>query len=101
MTIGVIQASWSTARTRTRCGSASPGIADGGIRLRHENPILTRAETGAHLTRDLLMFSRKQPLDLKPVDLNGIIQKHGRFLVRVIGRRDFLGIAARKSDVEA
>jgi nitrogen-specific signal transduction histidine kinase len=39
----------------------------------------------AHLTKDLLLFSRKQDLDRKPVDLNKIINKLESFLVTVIG----------------
>ncbi len=47
--------------------------------------ILESADRAAHLTKDLLMFSRKQPIDRKPVDLNEGIQKLGKFLTRVIG----------------
>jgi nitrogen-specific signal transduction histidine kinase/CheY-like chemotaxis protein len=47
--------------------------------------ILESADRAAHLTRDLLLFSRKQPLDRKPVDLNEGIRKLGTFLARVIG----------------
>ncbi len=47
--------------------------------------ILESADRAAHLTKDLLMFSRKQPIDRRPVDLNEGIQKLGKFLARVIG----------------
>ena len=47
--------------------------------------ILESADRAAHLTKDLLMFSRKQPIDRKPIDLNEGIQKLGKFLTRVIG----------------
>jgi len=47
--------------------------------------ILEASDRAAHLTRDLLMFSRKQPIDRRPVDLNEGIQKLGKFLTRVIG----------------
>lgn len=47
--------------------------------------ILESSDRAAHLTRDLLLFSRKQPLNRKPLDLNTGIQKLGNFLVRVIG----------------
>lgn len=43
------------------------------------------ADRAAHLTKDLLLFSRKQALDRKPVDLNEIIRKVEKFLKRVIG----------------
>ena len=52
------------------------------INIQH---ILESADRAAHLTRDLLLFSRKQPIDRKPVDLNEGIQKLGKFLTRVIG----------------
>jgi PAS domain S-box-containing protein len=47
--------------------------------------ILESADRAAHLTRDLLLFSRKKTIDRKPVDLNEGIQKLGKFLTRVIG----------------
>ena len=47
--------------------------------------ILEASDRAAHLTRELLLFSRKQPIDRKPVDLNEGIQKLAKFLVRVIG----------------
>jgi CheY-like chemotaxis protein len=47
--------------------------------------ILESADRAAHLTKDLLLFSRKQAIDKKPVDLNECIQKLSKFLVRVIG----------------
>jgi len=47
--------------------------------------VLDAAGQATHLTKDLLMFSRKQPIDLQPVDLNEGIQKLERFLTRVIG----------------
>lgn len=47
--------------------------------------ILDSADRAAHLTKDLLLFSRKQPVDRKLVDLNEGIQKLGKFLTRVIG----------------
>ncbi len=47
--------------------------------------ILDAADRAARLTKDLLMFSRKQPIDRRPVDLNESIQKLAKFLTRVIG----------------
>ncbi len=47
--------------------------------------ILQASDRAAHLTKDLLLFSRKQPLERKPIDLNEGIGKLGKFLVRVIG----------------
>ncbi|MBA4373699.1 MAG: hypothetical protein C0402_12670 [Thermodesulfovibrio sp.] len=47
--------------------------------------MLEASDRAAHLTKDLLLFSRKQIIDRKPVDLNEIIRKTGKFLMRVIG----------------
>jgi signal transduction histidine kinase/DNA-binding response OmpR family regulator len=47
--------------------------------------MLKAAERGAHLTRDLLVFSRKQVSDKKSIDLNDIIRSVENFLVRIIG----------------
>jgi two-component system cell cycle sensor histidine kinase/response regulator CckA len=47
--------------------------------------ILEGADRAAHLTNDLLIFSRKQVSQKGPVDLNEIIGKVEKFLVRVIG----------------
>ncbi|MBF0500656.1 MAG: response regulator [Candidatus Riflebacteria bacterium] len=47
--------------------------------------ILEGANQAAHLTKDLLLFSRKQVAERKPDDLNGILSKAEKFLRRVIG----------------
>ena len=47
--------------------------------------ILNAAERAAILTNDLLTFSRKQVVNLQPVDLNNIIRNMESLLVRVIG----------------
>jgi PAS domain S-box-containing protein len=47
--------------------------------------MLEAADRATQLTKDLLLFSRKQVSDLKPVDLNEIISRVEKFLVRVIG----------------
>jgi two-component system NtrC family sensor kinase len=52
------------------------------VNLQH---ILDSADRASHLTKDLLLFSRKQPIDRKLIDLNEGIQKLGKFLTRVIG----------------
>jgi PAS domain S-box-containing protein len=50
---------------------------------------LTRmaAERGAELTRQLLAFSRQQPLDPKPVDIDSLISGMNKLLQRVLGER--------------
>ncbi len=47
--------------------------------------ILDAADRAAHLTKDLLLFSRKQISDRRPVELNAIIRAVEKFLIRVIG----------------
>jgi PAS domain S-box-containing protein len=47
--------------------------------------ILASAERAANLTHGLLAFSRKQIIDLKSVDLNEIIRRVERLLLRLIG----------------
>lgn len=47
--------------------------------------ILEASEKAAHLTKDLLLFSRKQTLDSKLLELNEILRRLQKFLLRVIG----------------
>jgi PAS domain S-box-containing protein len=47
--------------------------------------MLEGCDRAAHLTKDLLIFSRKDVTEKKPVDLNEIISNVEKFLVRVIG----------------
>lgn len=47
--------------------------------------ILQAAERAAHLTQSLLALSRKQRLDKKSVDLNEIVRRMERFLLRIMG----------------
>ncbi|GFO59210.1 hypothetical protein GMST_15350 [Geomonas silvestris] len=56
-----------------------------GDPLRHNiDGILEAADRAAHLTKDLLLFSRKQENERKVVDLNEVVAKSGTFLRRVI-----------------
>lgn len=47
--------------------------------------MLEASDRAAHLTRDLLLFSRKQAVNKKPVELNQVVAKVENFLQRVIG----------------
>ncbi len=47
--------------------------------------ILEASDRAAHLTKELLLFSRKQVLDRKSEDLNTVVAKSEKFLKRVIG----------------
>ena len=57
---------------------------DDPLRLHIEN-MLEGADRAAHLTKDLLLFSRKQVSERKPVDMNKVIGQVEKFLKRVIG----------------
>ncbi len=47
--------------------------------------ILSSAERAGNLTRSLLTFSRKQIIELRPVNLNEVIRRVEKLLTRVIG----------------
>jgi PAS domain S-box-containing protein len=47
--------------------------------------ILSSSERAAHLTHSLLAFSRKQIIDLRPINLSDIIKRVEKLLIRVIG----------------
>jgi len=47
--------------------------------------ILRASEQGAELTRQLLAFARKQPLQPKPVDVNELVKTTARFLAPALG----------------
>ncbi|MEW5747016.1 MAG: PAS domain S-box protein [Nitrospirota bacterium] len=55
-----------------------------GLRFYAEQ-ILDASESAAHLTRELLAFSRKQIINPKPVDLNAVVKKMERILLNIIG----------------
>ncbi len=47
--------------------------------------VLSSTERAANLTRSLLAFSRRQPISLRPVNLNEIIKGVEKLLLRLIG----------------
>ena len=49
------------------------------------NQIVDASQRATALTRELLLFSRKQPGDYNPVDLNSVLQKTRGFLTRTLG----------------
>jgi CheY-like chemotaxis protein len=57
---------------------------DDPLRLNIEN-MLESADRAAALTQSLLAFSRKQITNRKPVELNSVLRKVEKFLVRIIG----------------
>jgi len=50
----------------------------------HLDGILEAADRAAHLTRDLLLFSRKQVNERKAIDLNEVVARSGTFLQRIV-----------------
>ncbi len=48
-------------------------------------PMLEASYRAVHLTKDLLLFSRKQTSDKRAVDLNQIVARVEKFLIKVIG----------------
>lgn len=54
--------------------------------LRHDiQNMLDAVDRAVHLTQDLLLFSRKQTSDKKTVNLNEVVAKVEKFLIKVIG----------------
>src|SRR6185369_1854828 len=47
--------------------------------------MLDAADRATHLTKELLLFSRKQAVDKKPLDLNEVVTRVEKFLKKVIG----------------
>jgi PAS domain S-box-containing protein len=69
---------------------------DDPLRMNIEH-MLESADRAAALIQSLLTFSRKQIIERKPVDLNTILKKVEKFLVRVIGEDVEVSMALDKS----
>ena len=52
---------------------------------KYVDQIVDASQRATALTRELLLFSRKQPGEYKPIDLNSVLQKNRSFLVRTLG----------------
>jgi len=59
-------------------------MADDDAQRLYIQNMLDAADRAAHLTKDLLLFSRKQTSDKKPVNLNEVVAKVEKFLIKVI-----------------
>lgn len=58
----------------------------GNEQLMHNiNQILAITERGAGVTQSLLAFSRKQNISLKPIKLNGLVDRVSKLIPRLIG----------------
>ncbi len=67
-------------------GSMTQMKMDSNDPLKHNvEQMLEAADRAAQLTHSLLAFSRKQALRMRPFDLNEVIRKVERLLVRLIG----------------
>ena len=51
------------------------------------NEVLAAADRAANLTKRLLVFSRKQVVEVKPVNINELILGLQKMLVRIIRER--------------
>jgi PAS domain S-box-containing protein len=61
--------------------------------------VLSAADRAAGLTQSLLTFSRKQVLNLRPVNLNDVINKVEKFLGRIIGEDIKLQIVFKSEQI--
>lgn len=61
--------------------------------------VIEAAERAAHLTRSLLVFSRKQAMNPKPEKLNEIVRNVEKFLKRVIGENVELETDFKEEDL--
>ena len=62
----------------------SRGMAEDDPQRSYINVILDAADRAARLTSELLQFSKKQPGEQKPVDLNNVIKTAEKFFKKVI-----------------
>jgi two-component system, cell cycle sensor histidine kinase and response regulator CckA len=51
------------------------------------NELKTAADRASNLTRQLLAFSRRQALQIKPLDLNEVLENLGKMLRRLLGEQ--------------
>lgn len=52
---------------------------------KHIDQIVNASQRATALTRELLLFSRKQPGDYSPIDLNSLLEQFKSFLLRTLG----------------
>jgi len=74
-------------------------VSEGDPLRAHIDQVLAAADRAAGLTHSLLAFSRKQVLNLKPVNLNEVVQKVDKFLGRIIGEDIKLQISFKAEEV--
>jgi PAS domain S-box-containing protein len=63
-------------------------LSDDSAQLRRlATLVASAAKRGSDLTKRLLAFGRRQPLDPKPVDLNALVEGMGQLLQRTLGEQ--------------
>jgi len=60
-------------------------IGDDQLAREHMHEVLTAADRAANLTKRLLLFSRKEVAEFKPVDVNELVINMEKMLSRIIG----------------
>jgi nitrogen-specific signal transduction histidine kinase/ActR/RegA family two-component response regulator len=60
-------------------------MSEGNLYRQNLEQIFAAADRAAHLTSDLLLFSRKHVSDKKNIDLNDVIKSVNKLLLRIIG----------------
>jgi signal transduction histidine kinase/CheY-like chemotaxis protein len=63
---------------------AQMDLGQGDPAARHLDEVLVASERASHLTKGLLSFSRKQPVNLQPIELNGSVERIEKLLRRLI-----------------
>jgi CheY-like chemotaxis protein len=66
-------------------GLAREGLPAGDARANDLDEVLKAADRGASLTKQLLIFSRQEPSEKRPTDLNENLAQIGKFLARAVG----------------
>ncbi len=74
-------------------GLLCSGLNDPKIIHESATRIAQASQRAANLTKQLLAFGRKQPLQFKPVDLNAVIRNSVQNLCRAIGERYVLDVS--------
>jgi len=64
---------------------ARESVAEGSSAQHDLDQVLSAADKAAGLTRQILAFSRKQPVRLAPVDVNDVVAAMGKVLARLLG----------------
>jgi len=67
--------------------------------LHNAEEVIAAAQRGANLTQNLLAFSRKQIINPRPANVNHIVGRVGKLLVRLIGEDIKLDIKLQQEDL--